>query len=74
MRKTLMLLTRWKGKVFGVLLALFVFWLPDGALGAPKTVLLPVSLEENLFMKLPSRISSAEPSIFGRNILTISTK
>lgn len=45
MRRALMWLTRWKTRVPGVLLAVFLLWFPDGALSAPKTVLLPVALD-----------------------------
>jgi hypothetical protein len=35
----------WKGKVLGVLLSTSILWFPDAAFGAPKTVLLPVTLD-----------------------------
>ncbi len=44
-KKIGMFFTGRKGKVPTLLFALFLFWLPDGALGSPQTVLLPVTLD-----------------------------
>ena len=44
-KKIGMFFTGRKGKVPTLLFALFLFWLPDGALGSPQTILLPVTLD-----------------------------